>query len=130
MFCFIKYLFEMVISLCIKLRWSCKVRNKPKNAIAKTWPTKSFDTILIASFIKNSFSNNSYSIKNYFSQSNKGPKFYFFSMAIGKKNLRFTESPKSFERKPFGVFLIIKNHRSFKNTHESSLIETLQIAFI
>ena len=89
----------MVIFLCIKLRWSCKVRNKPKNAIAKTWPTKSFDTILIASFI---------CIIKYFSQSNKGPKFYFFSMAT--KNHRFTESSKGFERKPFGVFLLMKNH--------------------
>ena len=45
-------------------------------------------------------------------------------------NFKFTESSKGFERKPFRVLLIIMNHRSFKNTHESLLSEPLRVAFI
>ena len=41
-----------------------------------------------------------------------------------------TEKSKCFERKPFRVLLIIKNHWSFKNTHESLLSEPLRVAFI
>ena len=42
----------------------------------------------------------------------------------------YTESSKAFERKPFRVLRIIKNHWSFKNTHKSLLSEPLQVAFI
>ena len=42
----------------------------------------------------------------------------------------YTESSKGFERKPFRVLLIIKNHWSFKNIHESLLSEPLRVAFI
>ena len=41
-----------------------------------------------------------------------------------------TESSKGFERKPFRVLRMIKNHWSFKNTPESLLSEPLQVAFI
>ena len=42
----------------------------------------------------------------------------------------YTESSKGFERKPFRVLLTIKNHRSFKTTHESLLSEPLRVVFI
>ena len=45
-------------------------------------------------------------------------------------NFKFTESSKGFERKPFTVLLIIKNHWSFKNTRESLLSEPLRVALI
>ena len=40
------------------------------------------------------------------------------------------KSSEGFERKSFRVLLIIKNHWSFKNTHESLLSEPLRVAFI
>ena len=43
---------------------------------------------------------------------------------------RHTKSSKGFERKPFQVFHIIKNHWVFKITHESLPGETLQVALI
>ena len=42
----------------------------------------------------------------------------------------YTESSKGFERKPFTVLLIIKNHWSFKNTRQSLLSEPLRVALI
>ena len=41
-----------------------------------------------------------------------------------------TKSSKGFERKPFQVFHIIKNHWVFKIIHESLLGEPLQVALI
>ena len=46
------------------------------------------------------------------------------------KSEKYTESSKGFERKLLRVFLIIKNHGSFKNSHESLLSEPLLVAFI
>ena len=44
-----------------------------------------------------------------------------FSYCYTDLGAGYTESSKGFERKPFRVLLILKNHRSFKNSRESLL---------
>ena len=87
-----------------------------------SWGRKLIETFVPFQIFVQPFSNQHHSL--YFKET--PPIFYFQNYFTSLEPLLFeviwecrltegyTESSKGFERKPFGVFLIIKNHWSFK----------------